>query len=140
VTDATSTATAPQPGPPDAAGFISDRAYGELPADQQALYSRTPGNEVNGSRWQLRSEFEKQSGEKTGTDPATSTTDDAIDPAEMAAGETIKIVGKDGKDFELTADDIAALMTQRAENDLRRANMPVDANGYEAKLPDSQDR
>jgi hypothetical protein len=90
---------------------------------------------VNGSRWQLRSEFEKATPSDKPADKPDAT--DAVDPAKMQPGEKIKLVGKDGVDFELDAADVARLMEAHAAEALRKASMPADANGYEAKLPDT---
>jgi len=66
VTDAST-----QTAPPADGGFIADGDFAGLAPDKQALYSRTPGQGGEGSKWQLRSEFEKaQPGDKTDPKPA----------------------------------------------------------------------
>ena len=129
----------PQPGaaPPPAAssGALTHDAFSRLSVEEQGAYSQVRRQDGNGSEWVLRSSLpgDDAPSPKPGDKPA----DAPIDPKAMQPGQTVTVRGADGKDFVLTSDDIAALMTQRAENDLRRLNMPADANGYEVKLPES---
>jgi hypothetical protein len=128
---------APPPNPPvtpaipaaQPTGFktaIADGAYEALPPDQQARYSRTRGDGVNGSTWVERAELEASAG------PA--------DPAAAKPGETPSVTA-DGKlrvgEYELSSDDIAMLMQTKAAADLKATQIPVDASGYESKLPES---
>jgi hypothetical protein len=48
---------------------------------------------------------------------------------------TIKLIGADGKEFSLTADDVAGLQERHAIEQSRKATMPADANGYKIELP-----
>lgn len=67
-----------------------------------------------------------------GSDPAV---DNAIDAAGLRSGERIRLVGPDGKQFTLDAAAVANLREQHAADLARRANLPVDANGYKVELP-----
>jgi hypothetical protein len=52
------------------------------------------------------------------------------------ADNMLRLVGQDGKEFTLTAEDISGLMERRALEESRKATLPADASGYEVKLPD----
>jgi hypothetical protein len=131
---ATTTSTAPPASPPAStspapsrSGVIPDAHYDQL-ADsaEQAKYARVkkPGDQ-GGSEWVARDSLSAE-----GTDP--------IKPA--ASDGKAASVTEDGRlkvgDYELSSDDIAVLLQQKAANDLRATQIPADG-AYEAKLPES---
>jgi hypothetical protein len=72
----------------------------------------------------LRSELEGQA------DPAAKT-DSTAKPGDASVVDGRLVVG----DYTLSPEDIAALMQQKANDDLRKARMPSSPDGYELKLP-----
>jgi hypothetical protein len=87
-----------------------------LSAADQAKYSRSRGDGTGPSQWIERTQFEK-------SDPAAK-------PA-AAPGERVKI-----GDYDLSAEDIAGILRQKAESDLRAAKVPDHPSKYELKLPE----
>jgi hypothetical protein len=112
----------PASAPPS--GVISDAAYDSLSVADQDRFSRVRKGPDGGSQWQDRA-----------TLPSETT-----DAAKTATGDgNAAVVTADGKlrvgDYQLSSDDIAMLMQQKAANDLRATQVPADG-AYEAKLPE----
>jgi hypothetical protein len=123
-TPATTQATAPS-----RPGAISNAAYDGLDPAEQGKYALVRKGPDGGSEWVHRDSLApEQPGDKTGTDGA-------LDPKAMAPGSKIKIAGADGVTFELDANDIAALMQQKAAADLRKTQIPTSAADYQPSLP-----
>jgi hypothetical protein len=119
---------APQPRE----GVIADNVYQRLPADRQKDFASVKRLDGDGSEWIERSRLPADPpADPRATDPT------AIDPTKMAAGEKIKITGKDGTPFELDATDISRLMEQHATETLRKTQVPADPSKYDAKLPET---
>ena len=102
VTDAT--------GAPPRPGVIPDNAYENLPEADRSKYSRVRAGPDGESIWQERSTLQSE------TDPAAKT-------ATGDAATTQPAVTADGKlkvgDYELSSDDIATLLQQKAAAELR---------------------
>ncbi len=121
--------------PPTREGAITHDAFGRLDAAEQGRYAQLKRTDGDGGEYVLRDSLPVDSGDdEPGDEPAAT---DAIDPAKMQPGEKIKLVGKDGVDFELDAADVARLMEAHAAEALRKTQVPADANAYEPKLPDT---
>jgi hypothetical protein len=108
---------APGPAQPRP-GAISDEAFRRLGPDERAKYTNVRG--ANGGEW--------IDSTKLSAEPVQPGTPSASTPA---PGDKVKI-----GDFELSANDVAMLIQQKAAADLRATQIPATAEAYEAKLPD----
>jgi hypothetical protein len=135
VTTATAPANPTPPGPlttgvPAAApaaprdGWISDHQYAALDASEQGKYARVrQQGPQGGSEWIARDKL-----------PAEPT--DTAKPAANGAAT----VTADGRlqvgDMLLSPQDIQTLMSEKAQADLRKTQIPTAPENYEAKLPE----
>lgn len=112
----TTAAPAPQPAAPRA-GSISAAEYSALSPTDQDKYAavRRPGG---GQDWVARDQL--------GKEPAAAGTQ----PGSTAAPGTIKV-----GEFELSESDIATLLEQKSQADLRKTQIPATAEAYTATLP-----
>lgn len=117
----TSPAATPAPAAPRP-GVIADRVYDSLPDEQKAGYARVRKGPQGGSEWIERA--------KLAAEPA--------DPTKGAEGTAT--VTPDGRlqlgDMLLSQSDIQSLIAEKAQADLRKAQMPTAPEAYEAKLPE----
>ena len=127
-TEAPPTPSSPSPAPAGPTPFERDTAR---VAHDRAAIERGRAEAV---AHRTGAEAAPQTGDRGDAGPVPS--GDAIDGNSLRTGEQIKLVGKDGKAFSLGADDVAGLLERRALETQRQANMPADANGYEARLPE----
>jgi hypothetical protein len=104
----------------------TDSEFDRLPVSEQGRYARVR-DEANNPRWTLRSD--DPGAPKPAAAPG--------EPAPPAPAPAASVV--DGKlrvgEYELSSDDIAALMATKAQADLRATQVPADGSGYKPDLP-----
>jgi hypothetical protein len=109
---------------------ISDAQFDRLGPAEQSKFARVR-DQNNNPTWQPRSDLAPSPAPK----PAAAQPGDA--PAPPAPPPPASVV--DGKlrvgEYELSSDDIAALMATKAQADLRATQVPADASGYKPDLP-----
>jgi hypothetical protein len=102
---------------------ISDQAFDRLGPESQGAYMRV--RTERGSEWVPRSDLAPSPAPKPG------------EPAPPAPAPAASVV--DGKlrvgEYELSSDDIAALMATKAQADLRATQVPATAADYKPDLP-----
>ena len=103
------------------AGSISDHQYDALDQAGKDRFARVKAGPDGGSIWVDRQQLEAEPKAQTTTDGATT-----------AAGDKVKV-----GEYELSGDDVAALMQQLADNKLRATQVPAEPSAYEIKLPAS---
>jgi hypothetical protein len=101
-------------------GLIADSDYDRLDPAEQAKYARVRKGPQGGSEWIERAKLEAERTDpaKTGTAPAP--------------GEKVKI-----GDFELSGEDVATILQERAARDLRATQIPATVEDYQGVLPDT---
>jgi hypothetical protein len=106
---------------------ITDQAFDRLGPEEQSKFARVR-DAANNPTWQPRSDL--------APDPAKPAAAPG-EPAPPAPAPAAQVV--DGKlrvgEFELSPDDIAALMATKAQADLRATQVLADASGYKPDLP-----
>jgi hypothetical protein len=121
-------AAAPAAPPDSSVERISDAHFDNLPADQQARYSRIRAGPDGGSEWRLRSDLTPD-----GKSPVAPTAHAPDAPATVVDGKLR--IGTGETAFELSPDDIKMLITAKAERDMRASQVPGTAADYKAELP-----
>jgi hypothetical protein len=117
----------PVAAPPSPSGErISDAHYDNLPADQQAKYSRVRASSDGGSAWQARRDLGVDG--KPAPAPATTPASDS-QQAQFIDGKLV--LG----DAELTAADVRELLALKADRALRQTQIPAGPEGYAPTLP-----
>jgi hypothetical protein len=125
--DRWSARTTPQPAEPRP-GVIADSAYDALSDDKKSTYARVRrGGTEGGSEWLERSKLEADPADPT---KSATTAADPTATAKPTPGEKVKI-----GDYELSAEDVAALIQQKAQADLRKTQIPATSEAYTAELP-----
>jgi hypothetical protein len=107
------------PQPASRPGSISAADYHRLDPAEQSKFANLPDGQ-----WIERSKLPSKQ----------------ADPTKPATADGAASVTENGKlkvgDYELSADDVAMLMQTKAAADLKATQVPADASGYEAKLPE----
>jgi hypothetical protein len=130
----TAPSPAPAPSPPAPvpaarpSGGISDQQYDRLDPgpEGQGKYARVR-NQNNESEWVRRSDLPPDPGAPK---PAAAPGDAPPASASVTAEGRLKV-----GEFELSPDDIAALMATKAQADLRATQVPAYPSGYKPELP-----
>jgi hypothetical protein len=112
------------------AARLADRHELRLGPQEQSRYARVR-DQNNNPTWQPRSDLAPDANPGAPKPAAAPAPNDAppAPPASVVDGKLR--VG----DFELSSDDIAALMATKAQADLRATQVPADASGYKPDLP-----
>jgi hypothetical protein len=107
---------------------ISDAQFDRLGPQEQSKFARVR-DAANNPQWVPRSDLAPS--------PAPKRAAARDEPAPPAPAPAASVV--DGKlrvgEYELSSDDIAALMATKAQADLRATQVPADASGYKPDLP-----
>lgn len=123
--------SSPGASPKPREGVITDAAYDALSVADRDRYALIRKGPQGGQEWVARDKLSAAPADgKTGA-----TTDGAIDPAQMAAADRVKLRGADGLEFELSPADVQRLMQAHSAETLRKTQVPADASLYEPKIP-----
>jgi hypothetical protein len=93
----------------------------QLDSAAREKFARVKQGPQGGSEWRERSTLPSE----TGTDPAKP-------GSTPAPGEKVKI-----GDFELSGEDVATILQEKAARDLRATQIPATAEDYQGVLPDT---
>ena len=107
---------------------ISDQAFDRLGPQDQSRYARVR-DQNNNPTWQPRSDLAPSPAPKPAVAQPGEPPAPAAPPASVVDGKLR--VGE----FDLSSDDIAALMATKAQADLRATQVPADPSGYKPDLP-----